>query len=165
MDYYAASEGVPFIQQCPQGKYHVRWQSGIFEIRNDGGVARAGTGELVCTSFVQDRTPLIRYSTGDLVEEKAALMRKLGKKQLIIQLQQKLDAVPAVTARERLVLADGGSELVYTYDTQAERTGITTLLQELNAAGIRLRDLSTHQSSLEEIFVGLVHSGREGGGK
>jgi ABC-2 type transport system ATP-binding protein len=112
-----------------------------------------------------DRIGVINNGELVVVEEKAALMRKLGKKQLIIQLQQKLDAVPAVTSRERLVLADGGSELVYTYDTQAERTGITTLMQELNAAGIRLRDLSTHQSSLEEIFVGLVHSGREGGGK
>jgi ABC-2 type transport system ATP-binding protein len=112
-----------------------------------------------------DRIGVINRGELVVVEEKAALMRKLGKKQLIIQLQQKLDAVPAVTARDRLVLADGGSELVYTYDTQAERTGITTLMQELNAAGIRLRDLSTHQSSLEEIFVGLVHSGRDGGAK
>lgn len=68
MDYYAASEGVPFIQQCPHGTYHVRWQSGIFEVRNGDGVSLAGSGELVCTSFVQDRTPLIRYCTGDLVE-------------------------------------------------------------------------------------------------
>lgn len=68
MDYYAASEGVPFIQQCPHGTYHVRWQSGIFEVRNSAGVSMAGSGELVCTSFIQDRTPLIRYCTGDLVE-------------------------------------------------------------------------------------------------
>lgn len=67
MDYYAASEGVPFIQQCPYGTYHVRWQSGIFEVRNEHGVSLVGSGELVCTSFVQDRTPLIRYCTGDLV--------------------------------------------------------------------------------------------------
>lgn len=68
MDYYAASEGVPLIQQCPYGTYHVRWQSGIFEVRNGGDVELEGSGELVCTSFVQDRTPLIRYCTGDLVE-------------------------------------------------------------------------------------------------
>lgn len=68
MDYYAASEGVPFIQQCPQGTYHVRWQSGIFEVRDGDRVSFSGSGELVCTSFIQDRTPLLRYCTGDLVE-------------------------------------------------------------------------------------------------
>ncbi|MGY0611539.1 hypothetical protein [Luteimonas sp. A501] len=67
MDYYAASEGVPFIQQCPHGTYHVRWQSGIFEVATDAGVGFEGDGELIVTSFVQDRTPLIRYRTGDLV--------------------------------------------------------------------------------------------------
>lgn len=68
MDYYAASEGVPFIQQCRFGTYHVRWQSGLFEVDNGEHVGLDGSGELVCTSFVQDRTPLIRYRTGDLVQ-------------------------------------------------------------------------------------------------
>lgn len=68
MDYYAASEGVPFIQQCPHGTYHVRWQSGIFEVDNDSTISFEGDGELICTSFVQDRTPLIRYKTGDTVQ-------------------------------------------------------------------------------------------------
>lgn len=68
MDYYAASEGVPFIQQCPHGTYHVRWQSGIFEVDNGTTAGFEGDGELICTSFVQDRTPLIRYRTGDLVK-------------------------------------------------------------------------------------------------
>lgn len=67
LDYYAASEGVPFIQQCPHGTYHVRWQSGIFEVATDDGIGFEGDGELIVTSFVQDRTPLIRYRTGDLV--------------------------------------------------------------------------------------------------
>lgn len=67
MDYYAASEGVPFIQQCPSGTYHVRWQSGIFEVADGARIGFEGDGELVVTSFVQDRTPLIRYRTGDLV--------------------------------------------------------------------------------------------------
>lgn len=67
LDYYAASEGVHPIQQCPHGMYHVRWQGGIFEIYNDQGLASEGDGELVCTSFVQRKTPLIRYRTGDLV--------------------------------------------------------------------------------------------------
>jgi phenylacetate-CoA ligase len=68
MDYYAASEGVPLIQQCPYGTYHVRWQSGIFEIDDGTTIGFEGDGELICTSFIQDRTPLIRYRTGDLVK-------------------------------------------------------------------------------------------------
>lgn len=68
LDYYGASEGLPLIQQCPAGTYHVRWQSGIVEVIPSGGDSADGEGhgELVCTSFVQDRTPLIRYRTGDL---------------------------------------------------------------------------------------------------
>jgi phenylacetate-CoA ligase len=68
LDYYSASEGVPFIQQCRAGTYHVRWQSGIFELDTGYKLDIEGDGELVCTSFVQDRMPLIRYRTGDVVE-------------------------------------------------------------------------------------------------
>lgn len=67
-DYYAASEGVPPIQQCKFGVYHVRWQGGIFEIKNEDSIDAEGNGELVSTSFVQRMTPLVRYRTGDLVE-------------------------------------------------------------------------------------------------
>jgi ABC-2 type transport system ATP-binding protein len=95
-----------------------------------------------------------------LVEEKAELMHKLGKKQLTLQLQAPLDAIPATLAAHHLTLAAGGSELIYTYDTQGERTGITALLTDLNRAGIRFRDLQTIQSSLEDIFVDLVRQGR-----
>jgi ABC-2 type transport system ATP-binding protein len=91
-----------------------------------------------------------------LVEDKAELMRKLGKKQLTLHLQKKLDAIPAELAKHRLTLVSDGNELVYTYDTQGERTGITALLGDLNVAGIRFRDLHTTQSSLEDIFVDLV---------
>jgi ABC-2 type transport system ATP-binding protein len=140
------------------------WQI-VRDLRASGVTIVLTTHYIEEAEDMADRIGVINNGELVVVEEKAALMRKLGKKQLIIQLQQKLDSVPTVSARERLVLAGEGSELIYTYDTQAERTGITTLLQELNAAGIRLRDLSTHQSSLEEIFVGLVHSGREGGAK
>jgi ABC-2 type transport system ATP-binding protein len=87
-------------------------------------------------------------------------MRKLGRKQLTLQLHDKLDAIPATLSEYQLELAANGSELVYTYDTRAERTGITGLLRDLSAAGIRFRDLQTNQSSLEEIFVGLVREGR-----
>jgi ABC-2 type transport system ATP-binding protein len=107
-----------------------------------------------------DRIGVINGGELILVEEKAELMRKLGKKQLTLHLQQRLDAVPDVLASHRLALAAGGKDLVYTYDTQGERTGITALLQDLNQAGIRFRDLETRQSSLEDIFVDLVRHGR-----
>ena len=68
LDYYSASEGLPYIQQCVHGIYHVRWQSGILEVERGGEYFRSGDGALVCTSFVQDKMPLIRYSTGDWIE-------------------------------------------------------------------------------------------------
>src|SRR5450432_300785 len=103
-----------------------------------------------------DRIGVISKGEIILVEDKAELMHKLGKKQLKLQLNQKLDAVPPALAAYGLTLAAEGGELIYSYDTQSERTGITTLLKDLNAAGIRFRDLSTIQSSLEDIFVDLV---------
>jgi ABC-2 type transport system ATP-binding protein len=103
-----------------------------------------------------DRIGVISKGEIILVEDKAELMRKLGKKQLTLQLNHKLDAIPPECAPYGLTLAADGSELVYTYDTQGERTGITALLKALNEAGVRFRDLSTTQSSLEDIFVDLV---------
>jgi ABC-2 type transport system ATP-binding protein len=112
-----------------------------------------------------DRIGVISKGELILVEEKRELMRKLGKKQLTLQLQQKLDNMPpALAGNGQLALSPEGTELTYTYDTQAERTGITRLLAALNDAGIRFRDLQTTQSSLEEIFVGLVHQSRNGEG-
>jgi ABC-2 type transport system ATP-binding protein len=107
-----------------------------------------------------DRIGVINGGELILVEEKAALMRKLGKKQLTLHLQQRLDTIPDAIASDHLTLANNGMDLVYTYDTQAERTGITALLQGLNGAGIRFRDLETQQSSLEDIFVDLVRQDR-----
>ena len=107
-----------------------------------------------------DRIGVISHGELILVEEKAELMRKLGKKQLTLQLQTPLQTVPASVAHFGLELSADGTELTYTYDTQAERTGITTLLGELSAAGIAFRDLQTKQSSLEEIFVSLVREER-----
>jgi ABC-2 type transport system ATP-binding protein len=103
-----------------------------------------------------DRVGVIDRGEIILVEDKAELMRKLGQKQLTLQLVQRIEAIPPELAPHKLVLAADGGELVYTYDTQAERTGITALLRDLNAAGIRFKDLQTTQSSLEDIFVGLV---------
>jgi len=103
-----------------------------------------------------DRVGVINRGEIVLVEEKAALMHKLGRKRLILDLQKKLDLVPVQLAGYSLQTAEDGHQLIYTYDTQAERTGITALLRELNEAGIRFKDLNTTQSSLEEIFVDLV---------
>jgi ABC-2 type transport system ATP-binding protein len=83
-------------------------------------------------------------------------MRKLGRKQLTLQLQAPLAALPGSLGEFGLELGSDGTELVYTYDTRGERTGITALLSALAAEGVRFRDLSTKQSSLEEIFVSLV---------
>ncbi|MGF7004791.1 ABC transporter ATP-binding protein [Aminobacter sp. BE322] len=107
-----------------------------------------------------DRVGVISKGEIILVEEKAELMRKLGRKQLTLQLQSQIDTLPAALASHGLELAEGGHEIVYTYDTQGERTGITTLLKDLNDNGIRFNDLQTKQSSLEEIFVNLVRERR-----
>ena len=103
-----------------------------------------------------DRVGVINKGEIILVEDKVELMRKLGRKQLTLELHQRLDAVPAALDAFNLTLAADGKELTYTYDTKGERTGITALLDSLQAAGIRFRDLHTTQSTLEDIFVGLL---------
>ena len=105
-----------------------------------------------------DRIGVISKGELILVEDKATLMTKLGKKQLTLQLQEPLAAVPEALATYPLELAGEGEQLVYTYDSEGERTGITALLTDLNAAGVRFKDLNTSQSSLEEIFVSLVRA-------
>jgi ABC-2 type transport system ATP-binding protein len=91
-----------------------------------------------------------------LVEDKSALMRKLGKKQLTLQLHQALKSVPRGLEEYRLELANAGTELIYTYDSESERADIVKLLKDIEAAGIKFKDLHTTQSSLEDIFVNLV---------
>ena len=103
-----------------------------------------------------DRIGVINNGEIILVEDKVELMRKLGKKQLTVQLHNALERVPAELAAYRLDLSSDGNELIYNYDAQGERTSISTLLNDLNAAGIRFKDLHTTQSSLEDIFVSLV---------
>jgi ABC-2 type transport system ATP-binding protein len=103
-----------------------------------------------------DRIGVINKGEIILIENKAELMHKLGQKQLKLQLQNKLTVIPKDLAAYQLSLAAEGNELVFTYDTQAERTNITALLDDLSRAGINFRDLQTTQSSLEDIFVGLV---------
>jgi ABC-2 type transport system ATP-binding protein len=106
--------------------------------------------------LMADRVGVMSKGEIILVEDKAELMRKLGKKQLTLQLHQKLEAIPASLASYNLALSADGAELTYSYDTKSERTGITRLLAALTAENIRFRDLNTTQSSLEDIFVGLV---------
>jgi len=107
-----------------------------------------------------DRIGVISKGEIILVDDKAELMRKLGRKQLTLQLQEPLAAIPPSLAQHKLELGNGGTELTYTYETGGEPTGIASLLDELDRAGVRFRDLSTTQSSLEDIFVSLVREGR-----
>jgi len=103
-----------------------------------------------------DRVGVIRKGEIILVEDKAALMQKLGKKQLTLHLQAPLEAVPAGLSDYALELTADGTELVYSFDAQADETGIAPLLRRLSAEGVDFTDLNTRQSSLEEIFVSLV---------
>jgi ABC-2 type transport system ATP-binding protein len=103
-----------------------------------------------------DRVGVINKGEIILVENKAELMHKLGRKQLTLQLHDPLTAIPPQLAGHHLELSGNGSELVYTYDTQGERPGIAALLDDLDRAGIQFKDLQTTQSSLEDIFVSLL---------
>ena len=135
------------------------WQ--VVRLLRESGVTIILTTHYIAEAEdMADRIGVINNGELVLVEDKAELMRKLGRKQLTIELQAKLDAVPETLAAHRLTLANGGGELVYTYDTQSERTGITALLADLRNEGIRFRDLHTTQSSLEDIFVDLVRQSR-----
>jgi len=122
----------------------------------------AGVTIILTTHYIEeaeemaDRIGIINKGEIILVEEKAELVRKLGRKQLVLHLVGKLDAVPPPLAAYHLTLGADGTELIYHYDTRAERTGITRLLRDVSQAGIRFRDLHTTQTSLEDIFVGLV---------
>jgi ABC-2 type transport system ATP-binding protein len=107
-----------------------------------------------------DRIGVINKGEIILVEDKDELMRKLGRKQLTLQLQTPLERIPPSLARRGLQLVAGGSEMIYTYDAQADRAGIASLLRDLAGSGIAFRDLHTTQSSLEDIFVGLVSERR-----
>jgi len=123
---------------------------------------QAGVTIILTTHYIEeaeemaDRIGVIAKGELIVVESKIELMRKLGKKQLTLQLTQKLAAIPPALIGRQLELSGDGSELTFTYDTKAERTGITALMQDLATAGIRFSDLRTTQSSLEDIFVDLV---------
>jgi ABC-2 type transport system ATP-binding protein len=131
------------------------WKS-VRLLRDSGVTIILTTHYIEEAELMAERIGVISKGEIILVEEKAELMRKLGRKVLTLQLREVLDAIPAELAAHRLNLAADGRELVYTYDTQGGRTGITSLLDDLNQAGIGFKDLQTTQSSLEDIFVDLV---------
>jgi ABC-2 type transport system ATP-binding protein len=108
-----------------------------------------------------DRVGVILKGRLVLVEEKTALMKKLGRKTLTLQLQEPLTALPPELSDWALELKADGSELEYVFDSNAEKTGVPSLMRRLSDVGIGFKDLSTRQSSLEDIFVGLVHQSRE----
>jgi ABC-2 type transport system ATP-binding protein len=135
------------------------WQI-VRDLRASGVTIILTTHYIEEAEEMADRIGVINKGEIILVEDKAELMRKLGKKQLTLHLQRRLDAIPDELTAHNLTLAAAGMDLVYTYDTQSERTGITALLQDLNHGGIRFKDLETTQSSLEDIFVGLVRQER-----
>jgi len=132
------------------------WQV-VRDLRASGVTIILTTHYIEEAEDMADRIGVISKGEIILVERKADLMHKLGKKQLTLHLQKPLAAIPGELAGNRnLTLANDGKDLVFTYDTQGERTGVTALLTELNRLDIRLRDLQTTQSSLEEIFIDLV---------
>jgi len=131
------------------------WQL-VRELRASGVTIILTTHYIEEAEDMADRVGVINKGEIILVEDKAELMRKLGKKQLTLELRERIDAVPAALAGYDLTLADSGGELIYNYDTKSEQTGITALLDDLHRAGIKFKDLQTTQSSLEDIFVGLV---------
>ncbi|MDX1374561.1 MAG: ABC transporter ATP-binding protein [Burkholderiales bacterium] len=131
------------------------WQA-VRRLRESGVTVILTTHYIEEAELMADRIGVINHGEIVVVDDKAALMQRLGRKQLALELQAPLEALPAGLAARGLALAAGGRELVYTYDAQAEASGIADLLGELEAAGIGFRDLRTTQSSLEDIFVDLV---------
>ena len=146
----------------PTAGVDVELRKGMWEVVR--GLQAAGVTIILTTHYIEeaeemaDRIGVINKGEIILVEDKAGLMQKLGKKELKLHLQSRIDAVPASLAAYNLELSDDGRAVIYDYDTRGERTGITSLLSDLRSAGIRISDLDTRQSSLEDIFVSLVRT-------
>jgi ABC-2 type transport system ATP-binding protein len=144
----------------PTAGVDVELRKGMWEVVRT--LRAAGVTVILTTHYIEeaeemaDRIGVINQGEIILVEDKAALMQQLGKKRLKLYLQNKVDAIPGGLSAYNLKIAADGWQLIYTYDTKSERTGITSLLSDLRNAGIRFSDLDTTQSSLEDIFVSLV---------
>jgi ABC-2 type transport system ATP-binding protein len=136
----------------------------VRRLREDGVTIILTTHYIDEAEEMADRIGVINKGELILVEEKAALMKKLGKKQLTLVLQEPMKVVPLELAEWGLVLKDGGHELEYTFDANAERKGIASLLRRVTDLNIGFRDIHTTQSSLEDIFVSLI-SNKGGNGK
>jgi ABC-2 type transport system ATP-binding protein len=128
----------------------------VEELRKDGVTVILTTHYIEEAEAIADRIAVIAKGSIRLVEEKAALMKRLGQKSLTLELQNQMEQVPEGLSEFRVVLSDDGTQLIYEYDTQAERTGIARLMTALGEQGIVLKDLQTNQSSLEDIFVNLL---------
>jgi len=131
------------------------WET-IRELKDSGVTVILTTHYIDEAEEMADRIGVINRGEIILVDEKDALIQKMGEKYLILYLTEKLSEIPASLSQYNLQLADDGMQLKYSYDVQQEDTGITALLDEIEAANIHYRDLATKQSSLEEIFVNLV---------
>jgi len=135
------------------------WQL-VRELRASGVTIILTTHYIEEAEEMADRVGVINKGEIILVEDKAELMRKLGKRRLTLELRERIDTVPPGLAGYNLMLSGDGMDLTYTYDTKSEHIGITALLDDLHNAGIKFKDLRTTQSSLEDIFVGLVRQGQ-----
>jgi len=135
---------------------HDMWRM-VRRLRDEGATIILTTHYIEEAEEMADRIGVIAKGKLVVVEDKATLMRKLGRKQLTLTLRDALPEVPAALADLPLELAKGGHALVYTFDTQTEETGIAALLRRLAEQGIDFKDLHSSESSLEDIFVGLVH--------
>ncbi|MGV6873799.1 ABC transporter ATP-binding protein [Pseudochelatococcus sp. B33] len=128
---------------------------------------RSGVTIILTTHYIEeaeeiaDRVGVINHGELVLVETKDTLMRRMGEKVLTVELREPLAAVPAALSCYNLSLDAGGTSLTYSYDVNAERTGISALLSDLHSEGVAMRDISTRQNSLEEIFVNLVRQGAQ----
>ncbi|HTU11451.1 MAG TPA: ABC transporter ATP-binding protein [Allosphingosinicella sp.] len=133
----------------------------VRQLRDKGVTIILTTHYIEEAEEMADRVGVIRKGELILVEEKKALMRKLGRKELTLNLTDVMETIPPELAEWNLVLQGEGHELLYTFDANAERTGVPSLLRRMSDLGIGFKDLHTRQSSLEEIFVNLVHEKRE----
>ena len=133
----------------------------VEELRKDGVTIILTTHYIEEAEAIADRIAVIAKGSIRLVEEKAALMKRLGQKSLTLELQNRMEQVPEGLSEFRVLLSDDGTQLIYEYDTQAERTGIARLMTALGEQGIVLKDLQTNQSSLEDIFVNLLKQGQQ----